>query len=118
MKEAREADAVVALVDDLPAPWGDLLAVYEKQREPEARLVRLIDKMMPSLAHIYGDGRKTFDVNYDVTNKTDYWKLRGDRAEELRAQYPEFPEIHDLSDEILAHAVSIMWPKDKSTEVQ
>lgn len=117
-KEVQETEAAEFLIDDLPVPWGDVLKDYEAQEEPEARFVRLVDKMMPSLTHIYGDGRTAFRVNYGITNTVDFWKLRGNRAEELREQYPEFPEIHDLSDELLAHAVSIMWPEDKNTEVQ
>lgn len=115
-KEHEELEAQKILVNELPDPWSGLLERYTEQEEPEARFVRLVDKLMPALMHIHGGGRRTFEENYGVKNETDFWKMRGDRSEELRELYPEFPKIHDLSDELLQYATNVMWSEDVISE--
>ncbi|MCA9309379.1 HD domain-containing protein, partial [Candidatus Saccharibacteria bacterium] len=44
-KEAAESKAVTQLLAELPPYWARLLERYEEQVEPEARFVRLVDKV-------------------------------------------------------------------------
>lgn len=112
-KESAEDLAAKTLVSSLPEPWGDMLQQYEKQEEPEARFVRLVDKMMPALMHIHGNGRATFKDSYGVETEQQFWAIRGERARELRDEYPEFPEMHDLSEKIIQRSVLEMWGNDE-----
>lgn len=111
-KESAEEAAAKELIASLQKPWGELLERYEQQEEREARFVRLVDKMMPALMHIHGDGRATFKDSYGIKTEEQFWAARDNRAQELRDQYPEFPEIHDVLEEVVLHAAEVMWSTD------
>lgn len=56
-KRTREDAARARLVAELGADsWvASTLATYEEQREPEARFVRLLDKVLPKLTHAFNE---------------------------------------------------------------
>ncbi len=100
-KEAAEKVAVKQLLGELPTYWANLLQEYEKQEKPEARFVRLVDKVMPPLTNVVGDGARTTLETYGMTNREQLTDARRRRSIDLRESYPEFPAIHDIRDEIV-----------------
>lgn len=101
IKEEAESFAVEKLLSELPPYWAQLLERYEAQQEPEARFVRLVDKVMPPLVNSVGDGATTFLSTYGITNKQELLDIRRRRSLELRELFPEFPEVCDVRDEIV-----------------
>lgn len=100
-KEAAEKIAVAQLLSELPPYWASLLEDYEAQEKPEARFVRLVDKVMPPLTNVVGDGAHTFLETYGMTNRSLLTDARRRRSLDLRQLYPEFSEVHDVRDEIV-----------------
>lgn len=99
-KEQAEADAVDMLVTEMPTYWTNLLVRYESERDSEARFVRLVDKLMPPVTNVVGDGATTYANAYGIHNLADLDK-RKRRGAELRELYPEFPEIHEIRESIV-----------------
>lgn len=67
-------------------PWlVGRLREYEAQEIPEARLVRLVDKILPKLTHILNGGAALHGKSVDALARAHDVQL-----EDLRQQYPEF----------------------------
>lgn len=75
-KEAAEQNALEELLEELPPYTASLLREYEKQEAPEARFVRAVDKLMPFVVDIIGQGSRLVHEEYGVTS-----------AKELRDQH-------------------------------
>ena len=93
-KQAREDAARERLTVELgDASWlAALLAAYEAQREPEARFVRLIDKVLPRLTHAFNGcvaARR-------ITDRQGFLAAQARHFEALREEYGEFPAALDL----------------------
>lgn len=73
-KEEREKAALSILTNMLPPSAALLLEVYEEQTVPEARFIRLMDKLMPVLVDILGPGSQVMHE--------DYTTFTGDQLEE------------------------------------
>jgi 5'-deoxynucleotidase YfbR-like HD superfamily hydrolase len=95
-KQRREADALTRLVHELGpgsplgggSPLGTLLEAYEKQVAPEARFVRLLDKVMPKLTHLLnGCAAAKKLVTFE-----EFELAHEEQHAALTAEYPEFPE--------------------------
>jgi putative hydrolase of HD superfamily len=59
-KEAREHRAFLRLKDEYDAvfPWiGTAIETYEEQMDPEARFIKVLDKIMPGVTHAHNKGR-------------------------------------------------------------
>lgn len=108
-KERKEVWAVKKLVQELPPYWADLLRRYEDQVEPEARFVRVVDKIMPSIMHIHGDGNKVFGETYNVYTTEEFYEVMGDYRAVLKAEYPEYPELHDIRNQLIDDALVKMF---------
>lgn len=67
-KESAEHDALPAVIEQLPSYCGSLLLRYEAQVEPEARFVRLLDKITPIVVDILGPGNQVMNEDYDVVS--------------------------------------------------
>jgi len=108
-KDAREARALARIehrFHDVASWMVDAIKAYEAQEVPEARFVRLMDKMLPKVTHT---------LNYGVTVRH-----QGDDAEGLRealtlqrakllAEYPEFEQLFVLLfDDLADRAVAAM----------
>ena len=63
-KAANEKCALEKLLRELPRATSRLLELYEEQRMPEARFVRLVDKLMPLLVDILGPGSQVMHEDY------------------------------------------------------
>lgn len=95
-KEDREKLALVRLLTELPPHTAQLLMRYEEQTEPEARFVRLIDKLLPAVIHaVAADAnREVFLQKYDIKSAEELKKQSKIKGEELRVMFPEFDFIH------------------------
>lgn len=106
-KRDREDAAGARLAAELGAgSWlAGLLATYERQQEPEARFVRLLDKVLPKLTHVFNGcaGAR------NLTNRAGFIDLHARQLQNLREEYPEFPDALDLLRSAMAHAEEC-WP--------
>ena len=94
-KAQREREGLVALRRRLFwSPWMvELIERYERQLDPEARLVRVLDKCMPRLTHLLNEGCALRVMGFTTT------ELRSrQRAQltELESLYPELRGALDL----------------------
>lgn len=88
-KTASEHAALDRLCDKLPRHTAAMLRCYEAQAEPEARFVRLIDKLLPVVVDIVGPGRKVMEEDYDVHDS----EQLSDAEAKLRQRFADmFPE--------------------------
>lgn len=66
-KELAEKEATEQLVKILPRYTGKLLLRYEVQKEPEARFVRHVDKLLPYAVDIIsGTGKQVMAEDYNI----------------------------------------------------
>lgn len=108
-KATRERAARARLVAELGAgSWvAETLSTYEAQVEPEARFVRLIDKVLPKLTHALNGcaGARP------LTDRAGFLDAHARQLGRLRGEYPEFQDALDLLAESMCHAESC-WSAD------
>lgn len=106
-KCTRERAARARLVTELgDGSWlADLLATYEQQKEPEARFVRLVDKVLPKLAHAF-NGCSAARL---ITDRQGFIDAQGRQLAKLQEEYPEFPEALGLLRSAMTYAEEC-WP--------
>jgi putative hydrolase of HD superfamily len=93
-KEHAEKKASEKLSKELPPYTAELLRRYEEQIEPEARFVRLVDKLTPAIINIMAGDANTFIEDHGIPS---YEKMRENheaRASRLRDMFPEFDFVH------------------------
>jgi putative hydrolase of HD superfamily len=106
-KRDREDIARARLVAELgDGSWlAGLLATYERQQEPEARFVRLLDKVLPKLTHAFnGCGAALV-----LTDRPGFIDAHARQFQKLREEYSEFPDALDLLWSSMLHAEGC-WP--------
>lgn len=101
MKQKAEHEALEVLLKRLPAHSADMLAWYEEQLDPEPRLVRHLDKLLPFSVDINGPGVQVMREDYDVTTASQMLAQSRKLDKRFRGMFP------DPSHEILhgAHGV-------------
>jgi 5'-deoxynucleotidase YfbR-like HD superfamily hydrolase len=116
-KEAVELSAVDTVAGTLSPYTRELFLRYEKQEEPEARFVRLVDKILPNIVNIVGSGMKVMNEDYDVTTPVQLSENEDRINSSLRQRFPEngLDSIHrirvqvaqDFSTHFANHAVAL-----------
>ncbi len=101
-KRVREDAARVRLVAELgEGSWvASMLTTYEAQREPEARFVRLIDKVLPKLTHAFNGCAAAMPL----TDRTGFIVAHERQLQRFREEYPEFREALALLASSMLHA--------------
>ena len=99
-KRAAEAEATEKLLKELPPYLAGLLERYEKQVEPEARLVRLVDKFMPAVVNLGSGSASTMLEDYDINTMGQLREKRVEHAIRLKEMIPEFQDVHKLMGQI------------------
>lgn len=99
-KEEAEQQAIKRLLTDLPPGLADLLRRYEDQEEPEARFVRLVDKLMPGVINITASEASTFFEDYGQDTAEEHRQKVAKKHRLLSSMFPEFPIILDLKLEL------------------
>ncbi len=93
-KAVREEAAKTRLFAELgDGSWlASLLATYERQQEPEARFVRLIDKVLPKLTHAFNKcaAARSF------VDRDGFLAAHARQFQKLQEEYPEFPDALEL----------------------
>lgn len=101
-KRAREDAARARLAAELgEGSWvASMLATYEAQQEPEARYVRLLDKVLPKLTHAFNGCAAAVSL----TDRAGFIDAHQRQLRKLQEEYPEFPEAHALLRASMLHA--------------
>jgi len=109
-KHAREDAARTRLAGELgEGSWiAETLAVYEVQREPEARFVRLLDKVLPKLTHAFNGCAAALPL----TDRAGFVEAHDRQHRKLSEEYPEFPEVLELLRLSMRHAEE-QWPEPR-----
>lgn len=97
-KDQAEQLAIKALESILPPRTYSLLLRYEKQEEPEARLVRFIDKLLPIIVDIHGPGLMVLKEDYNVETLAEYLDADEKQVDRCKSMFPEknFALIHEV----------------------
>jgi len=85
-----------------------LVKDYEDQIIPEARFVRVADKLMPLVVHFCDQGvtLRSYITPEGLQANADY------QSALLRSHYPEFGKLIDVRDELSSLLAANMWPKE------
>lgn len=96
-KEKDEQAAIEKLATILPPHTYSLLLRYEEQVEPEARLVRFVDKLLPLVVDIHGPGLMVLKEDYNVETLAEYLVADEKQGNRCKSMFPEeyFELIHD-----------------------
>lgn len=92
-KEQNEHAELEGLLEYLPPHTSQMLRRYEAQQDLESRFVRAVDKLLPVLVDILGDGRRVMQEDYGVTDSD---KLSADHAKlhaRIAERFSEFPDL-------------------------
>lgn len=104
-KEATEHAALESLLDELPAMSRALLYDYEMQADAEARFVRAVDKLLPLVVDILGQGRRVMNEDFGVTNSDQLQQCQERLQDRMQERFSEFPQLvkhHALLAELFA----------------
>lgn len=91
-KQQAEKRATETLLKELPPHTAQLLKRYEEQKEPEARFVRLVDKLLPAVIHAVAteSNRDDFLNRFTIKGIDDVKVANLRNAAKLQAMFPEF----------------------------
>lgn len=115
-KEAREEAALHQLGVELgpESHLAVLLRTYEAQRLPEARFIKLLDKVLPKLTHGLNGAVAARQL---VGSLQEFQELHWAQYEKLAKAYPEFPETllllrdsMDYADKVFFEAITFPAP--------
>lgn len=101
LKQQREQRGIARLIDEYSEvkSYVALITDYEAQKIPEARFVRVVDKLMPILSHFSNSGVLLKRL-YDNETYLDP-KRRSPTSARLLVEYPEFKEVIELREELV-----------------
>lgn len=102
-KKTKEDAASIRLAAELGEDsWiVRTLEVYKQQREPEARFVRLMDKVLPKLTH----SLNRCAAVKNLMGREDLLQAHSKQLDLLRKEYPEFQETLELLEASMNHTV-------------
>ena len=112
-KKAREDAARARITEELGAgSWlSEMLSAYEQQVEPEARFVRLVDKILPKLTHAFNGCCAAMTL----IDRAGFIESHERQLRRLREEYPEFPGALELLAAAMRHA-DACWPVVDGTD--
>ncbi len=100
-KELGEMAALESLLRELPPYTRHLLSRYEMQVDPEARFVRFVDKLLPIVIDIIGQGARVMREDFNIASTEALEQAHTNLHARLVAKFGgEFPEL-DLAHELL-----------------
>lgn len=112
-KRRREADAHVQidmlLGDDLP--WvSRTIGTYEDQVVPEARFVKMVDKILPKITHIFNDAAT---INRHGMTRAELAARYEQQGRDLAEYAAEFPEIEELRTALVEQVLRLIPDPDQ-----
>jgi 5'-deoxynucleotidase YfbR-like HD superfamily hydrolase len=109
-KAAREAASSERLRGELGPCWTtSMIDRYEAQQEPEARLVRYLDKVLPKLTHALNGGIALDAIDMTAEEAELNHAAQGAK---LHVMYPEFVATRALFDDACALALDMLRKRD------
>lgn len=111
-KEAREKLAYKRLMKELPPHTAGMLRRYEEQKEPEARLVCLVDKLLPAAVHaIAAQANKEYFITTFNIQSLEEVNARNERFDAyLQKEFPDFDIVLIAQKLIIKTARDQLWP--------
>lgn len=94
-KEDAEHAALDSLLGELPPFTRTLLRDYERQEDKEARFVRAVDKLLPLVVDIIGQGRRVMEEDHGVFDVVSLRACQDAIHERLQQRFGEFPQVMD-----------------------
>ena len=110
-KHEREHAELHSLVAELPPHTGTLLLGYEAQADPESRFVKLIDKLLPIIVDILGQGNRVMHEDFNVHTRLDLASAHQALRERIARTFgEEFPYV------VMAHEILTKMYEDVFVE--
>lgn len=102
IKHSREQAAFEELSRELPPYTTSLLQQYETQADPEARFIKFVDKLLPLVVDILGNGVEVMTEDYGVHSLEVLQACHQELDARWQAKFSdEFPDIY-LAHQVLA----------------
>lgn len=93
-KERREKEALEKLCQKLPPLEAAALRSYERQDTPEARFVRMLDKLLPAIVDFTGQGTRVVEEDFGISSLEELRASHDKLAAKWRTMFNnEFPEL-------------------------
>jgi len=97
-KQFMEKQALHQLTTELPPFWARMVERYEHQAEPEARFVKAVDKILPFVVDILGDGVRIMQEDNGIATRQQFLdclaSLQLSLSERFGNEFPEVIEAH------------------------
>lgn len=110
-KELAEKQATEKLLGELPPHLAQLLERYEQQTEPEAKFVRFVDKLTPSVINVIAGDANTFIQDHGIKNLDEWNTNRSEYHNRLRQMFPEFEFIQMIQELISDTTAATLFKK-------
>ncbi len=97
-KEEREGNALQRIKSEYDGafPWiGATIEKYEEQIEPEARFIKVLDKIMPGLTHAHNIGKVFDELKVSPEDIKKQKEIQRAWVTETAAEWPLLIEIYD-----------------------
>lgn len=116
-KERLEHAAMEALLPKLPPIEAEALTAYEEQADPESRFVRMVDKILPVVLDIVGQGVRVVEEDYGINSLHSLEASHDKLVAKVAAMFgEEFPELVDTYI-ALAYAFEQQYAKESQTRI-
>ncbi|MDB5162082.1 MAG: hypothetical protein JWM52_590 [Candidatus Saccharibacteria bacterium] len=112
-KETAEAAAREEVASRLPPYLAKRFRDYESQIDLESRFVKAVDKLLPVLVDILGDGITMLTKDYNVSTIDQLHEIHVRLCERIGRQYATFPDIvsaHALLTELFEEEATMYLP--------
>lgn len=112
-KEAREHQAFLRIKNEYDAtfPWiGETIEKYESLIEPEARFIKVLDKLVPGITHQLNDGYAFEMINVPVE---DIMKQKEAQLAWVKETAREWPILIDLYEKGLENIFALPYFNSK-----
>jgi putative hydrolases of HD superfamily len=100
-KEAREYQALLRIKSEYDEllPWlGEIIERYESQVDPEARFIKILDKVMPGLTQIQNDGEVFGRLQVPVE---EIMEQKNNQRQWVIENTKEWPVLGELYEQVL-----------------
>ncbi|MEK9173651.1 MAG: HD domain-containing protein [Patescibacteria group bacterium] len=108
-KDSREHESLLRIKSEYDAlfPWiGEAIERYEEQAEPEARFIKVLDKIMPGITQIQNGG----EVFHRLKVPAEEIVLqKNNQREWVREVTKEWPLLWELYEEMLEHIFALPY---------
>lgn len=116
-KEHLEQAAMEALLPKLPPIEAEALIAYEEQADPESRFVRMVDKILPVVLDIVGQGARVVEEDYGINSLQSLEASHDKLVAKVDAMFGgEFPELVDTY-VALAYAFEQQYAKESQARI-